>query len=170
MNTPTYPNTETSLRHIGFAGRTMVMSLQCILVLLAAVAILAGPALACAGDLAGDTQRSLPKLSADQRAISACVTALNSRMHPSGGGQVRTVIPPSSARVFSDLDASDRESAKVMKLTMTAYVAGTKEPLAKAECTVDNRALVIDLFMTVLNSARLEQLSLNDIRLTIGGG
>ncbi len=136
----------------------------------AAVAILAASAVACAGHPPGDTQESTPKLSADQSAITACVTALISRMHPSGDSHVRTVLPSSYARVFSDLDASDRESAKVMELTMTAYRAGTKELLAKAECTVDHNALVLDLSMIVLNPAGLEQLTLSDLRLMIVGG
>lgn len=135
----------------------------------AAVAILAASAVACAGDLAGETQGSAPKLSADQKAITPCVTALISRMHPSGGSHVRTVIPSGYGRVFSDTDASNRESTKVMELTMTAYRAGTKELLAQAVCTVGPSALVLDLSMIVLNPAGLEHLTLSDLRLTIAG-
>ncbi len=134
---------------------------------IAAVAILAASAVACAADLAGDTRGSASTLSADQKAITACVTALVSRMHPSGGSHARTVIPSGHARVFSDLDASDRESAKVMQLKMTAYRAGTKELLATAECTVDSSALVLDLSMIVLNPSRLEQLTLSDLKFKI---
>lgn len=136
----------------------------------AAVAVLAASAIACAGDTAGSTQGQPSKLSADQRAITACIAALISRMHPSGDSQVRAVIPSSYMRAFSNLDASDRESTKVMELKMTAYRAGTKELLAKAACTVDSSAIVLELSMTVLNPAGLEQLTLSDLKLTIVGG
>jgi hypothetical protein len=91
-------------------------------------------------------------------------------MHPSGDSQVRAVIASPYMRVFSNLDAGDRESAKVMELKMTAYRAGTKELLVKAACTVDNSAIVLDLSMTVLNPAGLEQLTLSDLKLTVVGG
>jgi hypothetical protein len=136
----------------------------------AAVAVLAASAVACAGDSARDAQGLPPKLSVDQRAITACIAALISRMHPSGDSQVRAVIASPYMRVFSNLDAGDRESAKVMELKMTAYRAGTKELLVKAACTVDNSAIVLDLSMTVLNPAGLEQLTLSDLKLTVVGG
>ncbi len=89
----------------------------------AAVAVLAASAIACAGDTAGSTQGQPSKLSADQRAITACIAALISRMHPSGDSQVRAVIPSSYMGDFSNLDASDRESTKVMELKMTTQPA-----------------------------------------------
>lgn len=92
--------------------------------------------------------------------------ALISKIHPDGSSHVRTVIPSIHARLFSALDTGDGESAKIMELTITAYRTGTQELLVKAKCTVDPSALVLDLSLIVLGPARLEQLTLSQLRLT----
>lgn len=80
----------------------------------------------------------------DQRAIDACVSAFSSAIHGSGRTKVRAAIP-GYAPVFSDLDAVDRESSKVMRVEMRAYSANSNKLLAKSVCTVSINAIVLNL-------------------------
>jgi len=135
-----------------------------------ALVVLAAWAGACVGDPADNARGPALKLSADQRAITACVTAFVSRMLPTDGSHIRTLIPTDYPRVFTDVDASNRESAKVMELSMTAYGSGGGKPLAKAECIVSAGARVLDLSLVALDRAGLEHLTMNDLKLTLTKG
>lgn len=91
------------------------------------------------------TGQSPPNISSvDQRAISACVTAFESKIEAAGQAQVRVSIPNYS-QVFSKLDDMDRETSKVMEVEMNASLKKTGNLLAKSVCTVSINAIVLNL-------------------------
>ncbi len=98
----------------------------------------------------GQAPSKLPNL--DQQAVNACMTAFASRVQPAGQTRVRTVVPSNYGEVFSKFDVMDRETAKVMKVEMNAYLAGTDNLLAKSVCTVSINANVLDLSIDKLHT------------------
>jgi hypothetical protein len=136
----------------------------------AAFTVLAIWAGTCSADPTDDARAPAPTLSADQKAINACVTAFISKVLPSDESHVQIAIPSGRPTVFAAQDARDRESTKVMQLTMTAYSSGAGTQLAKAQCTVSAGARVLDLSAVALDPSRLAHLTAKDLKFTFTKG
>jgi hypothetical protein len=114
--------------------------------LIVAAAVLIGPTAVIADQEMVVTGQAPPKASRiDEQAVNACAAAFASKVLPAGHAPVRVVMPSQEPPIFSKLDAMDRESSKLMEVTMEAYAAGVAQPVARSVCTVGIHAIVVDL-------------------------
>jgi hypothetical protein len=123
--------------------------------------LVAGSAIAVAGDEQVIYGNQHPLQTRDQKAVSACLNAFVAEAMPNSSGTVRKVSTGGAQEILS------ADSSRRMDVTIKATAKSDKTLLAWGICTVNNAATVEYLPIHFMQKDRLARMSLADLSLAL---